>query len=149
MENRWERAMLTNKVDKIDKRVDKIDKQVDKMETKLTEVVSLLDTMPQKTVQIAIGSADGFLPDHLEKTKRAVMMLGCATASEVAKITKRVRAVESNYLCQLERIGIITGERVGRTKHFRIVTKPLLSASESFEKDSSNQSTLKQNLSEI
>jgi ArsR family transcriptional regulator, lead/cadmium/zinc/bismuth-responsive transcriptional repressor len=114
MDDKWERAMLVSKVDKIDKRVDKVEK-------KLTEMDIHLNTMPQKTMQIAVGSADGFLPDHLEKTKRAIKMLGYATASDVAKVTNRVRAVESSYLCQLERIGILTGERVGRLKWYRIV----------------------------
>jgi|WetSurMetagenome_2_1015567.scaffolds.fasta_scaffold317172_1 ArsR family transcriptional regulator, lead/cadmium/zinc/bismuth-responsive transcriptional repressor len=114
MDDKWERAMLASKVDKIDRRVDK-------MEKKLTEMDILLNTMPQKTMQIAIGSADGFLPDHLEKTKRAVKMLGNATASDVAKVTNRHRAIESSYLCQLERIGILTGERIGRIKWYGIV----------------------------
>lgn len=130
--------MLANKVDKIDKRLVTVEAQ-------LTEVVIRLNTMPQKTMQIAIGSADGFLPDHLEKTKRAIILLGYANASEVAKVTKRARAVESSYLCQLERIGIITVERVGRIKQFRIVTNSLLSADESFKQNLSNQSALRQN----
>lgn len=142
MNDRWEGAMLANKVDKIDKRLVTV-------EALLTEAVIRLNTMPAKTVQIAIGSADGFLPDHLEKTKRAIIMLGYATASEVAKVTKRARAVESSYLCQLERIGIINGERVGRIKRFRTVKKPLLRAYESFEQNHSNQSTLKQNFCKI
>jgi len=129
MDNRWERAMLANKVEKINERVKKIDERVDKIETELTEI------MPQKTVQIAIGSADGFLPDHLEKTKRTIELLGVATASDVSKVTKRARAVESAYLCQLERIGLLTGERAGRQKKFRLVTKPLLSAIEPLEMD--------------
>jgi len=130
MNDRWEGAMLANKVDKIDKRLVTV-------EAKLTEAVIRLNTMPEKTVQIAIGSADGFLPDHLEKTKRAIIMLGYATASEVAKVTKRARAVESSYLCQLERMGILNVERVGRIKRFRIVTKPLLSAIEFMKKETS------------
>ena len=130
MNDRWEGAMLANKVDKIDKRLVTV-------EAKLTEAVIRLNTMPEKTVQIAIGSADGFLPDHLEKTKRAIIMLGYATASEVAKVTKRARAVESSYLCQLERMGILNVERVGRIKRFRIVTKPLLSAIEFMKKQTS------------
>ena len=64
-------------------------------------------------------------------------MLGYATASEVAKVTKRARAVESSYLCQLERMGILNVERVGRIKRFRIVTKPLLSAIEFMKKETS------------
>ncbi len=66
MNDRWEGAMLANKVDKIDKRLVTVEAQ-------LTEAVIRLNTMPEKTMQIAIGSADGFLPDHLEKTKRAIM----------------------------------------------------------------------------
>jgi hypothetical protein len=135
MDDRWERAMIASKVDKIDKRVDKIDKRVDKIderlvsvETQLAETVILINTLPLKTMQIAIGSADGFLPDHLEKTKRAIKMLGDATASDVAKVTKRARAIESGYLCQLERMGLLSSERVGKIKWFRIVTKPLLTS---------------------
>ncbi len=130
--------MLANKVDKIDKRLVTV-------EAKLTEALILLNTMPEKIIQVAIGSTDGFLPDHLEKTKRAIIMLGYATASDVAKITKRARAVESNYMCQLERMGIITVERIGRIKWFKIVTKTLLNADESFKQNPSNKSTLKQN----
>ena len=126
MENKWETAMLARKVDKIDKRVDT-------METKLEETIVRVDALPEKTMQIAIGSADGFLPDHLEKTKRAVETLGQGTASYVAKITKRARAVESGYLCQLERIGLLTSERVGGKKWFRITTNPLLNANEPLE----------------
>jgi ArsR family transcriptional regulator, lead/cadmium/zinc/bismuth-responsive transcriptional repressor len=142
MNDRWDGAMLASKVDKIEKRLVAV-------ETQLTEVVIRLETMPEKTVQIAIGQADGFLPDHLEKTKRTIIMLGYATASDVAKVTKRTRAVESNYLCQLERMSLIAVERVGRIKWFRIATKPLLSAYESFEQDPSYKSTLKQNFCEI
>jgi predicted transcriptional regulator len=76
-------------------------------------------------------------------------MLGNASASEVAKITKRARAVESSYLCQLERIGIINCEHVGRIKRFSILKKPLLRAYESFKQNSSNQLSLKQNFCEI
>ena len=103
------------------------------MEIELMEMEIRLGTAPLKTVQIAIGSADGFLPDHLEKTKRAIKMLGEATAGGVAKVTKRARAVESGYLCQLERIGILNSERVGRNKLFRIVTEHLQIVTESPE----------------
>jgi hypothetical protein len=140
MNDRWLVAVFASKVDKFEKRLVAL-------ETQLTKVVIRLDTMPEKTVQIAIGSADGFLSDHLEKTKRSLIILGYGTASDVAKVTKRSRAIESNYLCQLERIGLITVERVGRIKWFRM--KPLLSAYESFEQNPSNQSKLKQNSYEI
>jgi hypothetical protein len=142
MNDRWEGAMLANKVDKIDKRLVALEEQ-------FLEAVIRLSTMPEKTMQIAIGSADGFLPDHLEKTKRAIIMLGYASASEVAKVTKRARAVESSYLCQLERMGLIDVERVGRIKRFRSIKSPSFSVSKTLEQDPSNKSTSKQNFCEI
>ena len=142
MNDRWEGAMLANKVDKIDKRLIALEEQ-------FSEAVIRLNTMPAKTMQIAIGSADGFLPDHLEKTKRAIILLGYASAMEVAKVTKRARSVESSYLCQLERMGIINVDRVGRIKQFRSIKSPPLSVRKSLEKDPSNDSTSKQNFCEI
>jgi hypothetical protein len=142
MNDRWEGAMLANKVDKIDKRLIAL-------EEKFSEAVIRLNTMPVKTMQIAIGSADGFLPDHLEKTKRAIIMLGYASAMEVGKVTKRARSVESSYLCQLERMGIINGERVGKIKRFRYVKSLSLSVCKSLEQDPSNKSISKQNFCEI
>jgi hypothetical protein len=137
MNDRWEGAMLANKVDKIDKRLIALEEQ-------FSEAIIRLNTMPEKTMQIAIGSADGFLPDHLEKTKRAITMLGNASAMEVAKVTKRARAVESSYLCQLERMGIINVERIGRIKRFRSIKSPSLIICKSLEQDSSNMITSKQ-----
>jgi ArsR family transcriptional regulator, lead/cadmium/zinc/bismuth-responsive transcriptional repressor len=137
MNDRWEGAMLANKVDKIDKRLIALEEQ-------FSEAIIRLNTMPEKTMQIAIGSADGFLPDHLEKTKRAITMLGNASAMEVAKVTKRARAVESSYLCQLERMGIINVERIGRIKRFRSIKSPSLIICKSLEQDPSNIITSKQ-----
>jgi hypothetical protein len=142
MNDRWEGAMLANKVDKIDKRLIALEEQ-------FSEAVIRLNTMPVKTMQIAIGSADGFLPDHLEKTKRAIILLGYASAMEVAKVTKRARSVESSYLCQLERMGIINGERVGRIKRFRYGKSLSLSVCKSLKQNISNKSSSKQNFCEI
>lgn len=54
------------------------------------------------------------LPDHLRKTAIAVSKSGKATANEVARETKRARAVESNYLNQLVMMGHLKRERKGR-----------------------------------
>jgi hypothetical protein len=38
------------------------------------------------------------LPKHLQETVIALMRLGCASAQDVANITKRCRAIESSHL---------------------------------------------------
>jgi len=60
------------------------------------------------------------LPDHLRKTAIAVSKSGKATANDVAKETKRARAVESNYLNQLVMMGHLKRERKGRKVLFFI-----------------------------
>ena len=49
------------------------------------------------------------LPGHLQKTYIALYQLGTsATASDVARVTKKARAVESGYLNQLVHLGYVT-----------------------------------------
>jgi len=62
------------------------------------------------------------LPDHLRKTALTLYKLGEATAEEIAEITGRVRAVESDHLNQIYRKGLCEKERRGR-KVFYIVKK--------------------------
>ena len=59
------------------------------------------------------------LPDHLRKTMVALSEMGQATASEVTEKTGRVRNLESSYLNQLERMGLIERFRKGRRVYFR------------------------------
>ena len=58
------------------------------------------------------------LPDHLRKTVIGVMKVGQGTASDICRYTNRARAVESNYLNQLERQGFLKSFRKGRRKIF-------------------------------
>ena len=60
------------------------------------------------------------LPDHLRKTAITLCNLGQATAEEVAKQTKRARAVESGYLNQLVLMGYLRKERKGRKAYFYV-----------------------------
>ena len=60
------------------------------------------------------------LPDHLRKTAITLCKLGEATAEEVAKQTKRARAVESGYLNQLVVMGYMKKERKGRKAYFYV-----------------------------
>ena len=54
------------------------------------------------------------LPDHLRKTMIALIEMGQATASQLSEKTGRVRNLESSYLNQLERMGLVERFREGR-----------------------------------
>lgn len=80
-----------------------------------------IDVKIQLTAPLDIDSAELLaLPDHLRKTALALYQLERGTAGEVAKITKRARAVESGYLNQLTLGGRVKKERVGRKVYFSI-----------------------------
>ena len=60
------------------------------------------------------------LPDHLRTSAFTLFELKEATADEVSEITNKERAVESNYLNQLVRMGHVDKFRNGRKVYFRI-----------------------------
>ncbi len=61
------------------------------------------------------------LPDHLRKTFTTVAAKGECDATIVSNVTGRSRAVESNYLNQLARMGWLNKRRVSKTISFRLV----------------------------
>jgi len=63
------------------------------------------------------------LPDHLRKTYVVVTSKGECTAVQVSNLTGRCRAIESNYLNQLSRMGWLNKRRVSKTVHFRPVSE--------------------------
>ena len=66
------------------------------------------------------------LPDHLRKTYLAVLTKGECTATRVSDITTRSRAIESNYLNQLVRMGWLNKRRLEKTTNFRSATERTL-----------------------
>lgn len=69
------------------------------------------------------------LPDHLRKTYITVASTGEkgeSSATEVANLTGRCRALESNYLNQLARMGWLMKHRISKTIRFRVITKKAL-----------------------
>ena len=66
------------------------------------------------------------LPDHLRKTYLTVMSKGECNATEVANLTGRCRAMESNYLNQLARMGWLTKHRDSKTLRFSLVSREML-----------------------
>ena len=66
------------------------------------------------------------LPDHLRKTYMAVMSRGECNATEVSNLTGRCRAMESNYLNQLTRMGWLSKDRDSKTTRFRLISRDVL-----------------------
>jgi hypothetical protein len=60
------------------------------------------------------------LPGALRKTVMALYKLGEATAEDLARETKRLRAVESSAANQLVRMGFLSKRREGRNVYFFI-----------------------------
>jgi hypothetical protein len=66
------------------------------------------------------------LPDHLRRTYLTVASRGECEAKVVSNLTGRSRAVESNYLNQLARMGWLSKRRVSKTLYFRPVSEKML-----------------------
>jgi hypothetical protein len=63
------------------------------------------------------------LPDHLRKTYLVVASRGECDAVAVSNQTGRCRAIESNYLNQLARMGWLNKHRVSKTAQFHLMSK--------------------------
>jgi hypothetical protein len=72
------------------------------------------------------GSELFSLPDHLRKTYVIVASEGECDATNVSSQTGRCRAIESNYLNQLTRMGWLSKRRVSKTIHFRPISEKIL-----------------------
>ncbi|MCL2477274.1 hypothetical protein [Candidatus Bathycorpusculum sp.] len=59
------------------------------------------------------------LPDHLRKTYMIVLSKGKCDAVQVSNLTGRCRAVESNYLNQLSRMGWLDKHRISKVVYFQ------------------------------
>lgn len=66
------------------------------------------------------------LPDHLRRTYVTVASRGECQAEVVSNVTGRSRAVESNYMNQLARMGWLSKRRVSKTIYFRPVSERIL-----------------------
>jgi hypothetical protein len=66
------------------------------------------------------------LPDHLRRTYVVVLSKGECSAVDVSNTSGRCRAIESNYLNQLARMGWLNKRRVSKATHFRAVSQKLV-----------------------
>ncbi len=67
------------------------------------------------------------LPDHLRRTYLTVASRGECDATVVSNATGRCRAVESNYLNQLARMGWLNKRRISKTINFRPICEKMVS----------------------
>ncbi len=65
------------------------------------------------------------LPDHLRRTYMVVLQKGECSATIVSNNTGRCRAIESNYLNQLRRMGWVNKRKISKTTNFRLVTESI------------------------
>lgn len=65
------------------------------------------------------------LPDHLRRTYMTVVSKGECSAIQVSNLTGRCRAIESNYLNQLSRMGWLNKRRISKTTNFRAVSEKI------------------------
>jgi hypothetical protein len=66
------------------------------------------------------------LPDHLRRTYLIVASRGECDATVVSNLTGRCRAVESNYLNQLSRMGWLNKRRISKTINFRPISEKVV-----------------------
>jgi hypothetical protein len=66
------------------------------------------------------------LPDHLRMTYITVATRGECDATMVSNLTGRCRAVESNYLNQLSRMGWLNRRRISKAIHFRPISDKMM-----------------------
>ena len=73
------------------------------------------------------------LPDHLRRTYLTVASRGECDATVVSNLTGRCRAVESNYLTQLSRLGWLSRRRISKTINFSPVCEKIVKQAAVFQ----------------
>ncbi len=107
--------------------LEQIVKNLKEINSKLDRLVMQVEDREEQATEKKRMMADSLdvitllsLPDHLRTTATTLFEIGPATAEEIAKITHKERAVESNYLNQLVRMNHVKKYREGRKVYFRI-----------------------------
>ena len=99
-----------------------IEETLQRIEEKLAKIETDIAQIRRQVLETDVKNSKSLfgLPDHLRKTALGLMKIGQGTANDVSKHTRRARAVESDYLNQLERQGFVTSFRKSREKFFSI-----------------------------
>lgn len=104
---------------------DRIFQELQQIRYRLDDIEAALSRW--NPLPLEISESDLFsLPDHLRKAYMIVASKGECNAAEASNLTGRSRAIESNYLNQLVRMGWLTKYRDSRTTRFRLVPRKVL-----------------------
>ena len=120
--SRWDPEMEEGN---IVKRLESIEQRLKRIETLLKKISATgvrpgIEAPRRDTLTVGV---EGLLelPDSLRRTMMALQELKEATAKETAGKTGRTRSVESIYLNQLARMGLLQRSRRGKKVYFGLV----------------------------
>lgn len=82
---------------------------LDRILKKLDAIDAKVNVMPQVQIQVS----HRFLPTFMALTK-----LGCATATQLSRVTGRARAFESKNLNEMHAMGLLDKRREGKSQVF-------------------------------
>ncbi len=104
---------------------DRILQELQQIRYRLDDIEAALSQWNPQPLEIS-ESELFLLPDHLRKAYMTVASKGECSAVEASNLTGRSRAIESNYLNQLARMGWLTKHKDSRTTRFRLVPRKVL-----------------------
>ena len=113
----WRRKEIVRRsvLDRIFKEMQNIRYRLDDIETNFSN----WNPQPMEVTETELLS----LPDHLRTSYLIVATKGECNATTVSNRSGRCRAIESNYLNQLVRMGYLSRRRVSKAIHFRLIAQ--------------------------
>lgn len=104
---------------------DRIFEEMQQIHYRLDDIEAALSKWNPKPLEISESELFR-LPDHLRKTFMIVASKGECNATDVSNLTGRCRAMESNYLNQLVRMGWLTKRKKSKTVNFCLLSGKVL-----------------------
>jgi hypothetical protein len=104
---------------------DQIFKEMQNIRFRLDELENNMSGWNPQPIEVSESKLIS-LPDHLRRTYMVILSKGECSAVQVSNLTGRCRAIESNYLNQLARMGWLNKRRVSKVTHFRAVSEKVL-----------------------
>lgn len=120
MFEKWGKAKLVRR-----SVLDKIFQEILNIRYRLDDIENSMSSWNPQPIEVS-DSLLLALPDHLRTSYVAVVSRGECDATVVSNLTGRCRAVESNYLNQLARMGWLSKRRSSKTINFRPVSEKIL-----------------------
>jgi ArsR family transcriptional regulator, lead/cadmium/zinc/bismuth-responsive transcriptional repressor len=102
--------------------LEQIFKEMLYMRRRLDDIENRFSNLNPPSVHVAESELIS-LPDHLRRTYVVVASKGQCDAIQVSNLTGRCRAIESNYLNQLSRMGWLKKLRISKEVHFCPISK--------------------------